>query len=97
MPLILIERKIIYHLSYTLIMGKLSATLTVKFDRILGRDVHVQFVVHGDTLTELNDNAVQLIQDYADRNNIDSIGKAEYYLGDEKGLLGSSIDVIGHL
>jgi len=78
-------------------MGKLSATLTVKFDRVLGRDVHVKFVVHGDTLEELNDNGVQLIKDYADRNNIDSIGKAEYYLGDEKGLVGSSIDVIGHL
>jgi hypothetical protein len=78
-------------------MGKLSATLTVKFDRVLGTDVHVKFVVHGDTLAELNDNGVQLIKDYAERNNIDSIGKAEYYLGDEKGLVGSSIDVIGHL
>lgn len=78
-------------------MGKLSAKLTIKFDRILSQDVHVSFVVHGDTLAELNDNAVQLIKDYAEKNNIDSIGKAEYYLGEEKGLLGSSIDVIGRV
>ncbi len=78
-------------------MGKLSAKLTVKFDRILNRDVHVSFMVHGDTLDELNDNAVELIKDYADRNNIDSIAKAEYYLGEEKGLVGSSIDVIGRV
>ena len=78
-------------------MSKISAELTVKFDRILGSDVHVKFVVHGDTLDELNDNAVELIKDYATRNNIDSINKAEYYLGEEKGLIGSSIDVIGKI
>lgn len=78
-------------------MGKLSAKLTVKFDKILSTDVHVSFVVHGDTLDELNENAVELIKDYADRNNIDSISKAEYYLGEEKGLIGSSIDVIGRV
>jgi hypothetical protein len=78
-------------------MGKYTAKLTVKFDRILGQDVHVSFNVNGDSLDELNDNSVELIKAYAERNNIDAIGKAEYYLGEEKGLLGSSIDVIGKL
>jgi len=87
---------IIYYIMFILVMGKLSAKLTVKFDRILSSDVHVAFVVHGDSLDELNDNAVQLIRDYAERNGISNINQAEYYLGEEKGLLGSSIDVIGH-
>ena len=88
---------IIYYIRFIfIIMGKYSSKLTVKFDRILSGDVHVAFVVHGDSLDELNDNAVQLIKDYAERNNISNINQAEYYLGEEKGLLGSSIDVIGH-
>jgi hypothetical protein len=78
-------------------MGKISSKLTIKFDRILGTDVHVSFIVHGDTLEELNQNSVQLIKDYAEKNNIDYLNKAEYYLGEEKGLVGSSIDVIGKL
>lgn len=87
---------IIYYIMFIFDMGKLSAKLTIKFDRILSKDVHVAFYVNGDSLDELNDNAVQLIQDYAKRNGISNINQAEYFLGEEKGLVGSSIDVIGH-
>lgn len=75
----------------------LSAKLTVKFDKFLETDEHVSIVVHGDTLDELNKVAVQFIKDYKKRNNIDT-NRAEYVIGETKGLVGSSVaDVVGHV
>ena len=76
--------------------GKYQAKLTVKFDNFLQTDHHVSINVYGDTLDELNDNAVDFIKDYAKRNNIPA-NKAEYVIGETKGLVGSSFDVIGRL
>lgn len=78
-------------------MGKLSAKLTVKFDKFLETDEHVAIIVSGDSLDELNQNAVQFIKDYKARNNIET-HHAEYVIGETKGLIGSSVaDVIGHV
>ena len=73
----------------------LTAKLTVKFDKFIETDEHVAIVVNGDTLEELNVNAVQFIRDYKERNNIRT-DRAEYVIGEVKGLVGSSIaDIVG--
>jgi len=76
-------------------MGKLSAKLTVKFDKILQKDEHVVFFVSGDSLQELNQAAKELIGDYKAFNGIDA--QAKYYLGDQPGTIASTLDAIGSL
>lgn len=75
--------------------GKYQARVTADFKKALGFDSHIQFNVYGDTLAELNQNAKDLINDYKAYNGIK--GEASYYLFDTKGIVGSSIDVIGRL
>lgn len=76
-------------------MGKLTAKLTVKFDKLLQKDEHVVFSVSGDTLADLNQAAKELIGDYIAFNNIK--GQATYYLGDQPGAVASTLDAIGSL
>jgi methyl coenzyme M reductase alpha subunit len=78
-------------------MAKFQAKLTAKFDRILQTDAHITDIfVEGDDLDEINENAVEFLKDYKVRNNIEQ-GVVEYYLGTEKGVLGSSLDVVGRV
>lgn len=86
---------IIYYVSFSYVMGKLSAKLTVKFDKILERDEHVVFTVHGDSLKDLNNAAIEIIGDYKSFNGITAVAK--YYLGDQPGTIASTLDAIGSL
>jgi hypothetical protein len=78
-------------------MAKFTAKLTAKFDRILQTDAHITDIfVEGESLDDLNDNAIEFLKQYKQRNNIEQ-GVVEYYIGSEHGLLRSSIDILGHV
>lgn len=74
---------------------KYGSSLNVKYDKILERDEHVTFYVYGDSLKELNSNAREIILEYKELNGLS--GTAEYYLGDTKGSIASTLDAIGRV